>query len=184
MLPAPLLIVGLGNPGPEYTHTRHNLGFLALDHLADNLKAEPFRLDKKFLAEIASVIYGGKKILLAKPVTFMNESGRAVRALVDFYKLGLESLVVFHDDLDIAPGTLRETDSSRSAGHNGVQSIIDVLGTQNFHRLRLGIGRPTEVNGYCTPSHDYVLQNFSEEEKKNFPTLFAAVESAIQKYVK
>lgn len=158
------LIVGLGNPGPEYISTRHNIGFLALDHLRAVFGAPEFRPEAKFSAELSSAIIDGHKVILAKPTTYMNESGRAVRAILDYYKLDVSALIVIHDDLDIAPGTFRITDSSRAAGHNGIQNIMDVLGTQDFFRIRLGIGRPVEIEGICMPSHDYVLGRFSSEE--------------------
>ncbi len=174
------LIVGLGNPGSEYTTTRHNIGFLALDRLREAFGAPAFRPEAKFFAELSSVTIDGHKVILAKPTTYMNESGRAVRAILDYYKLDAGSLIVIHDDLDIAPGTLRTTDSSRAAGHNGVQDIIDSLGTQDFFRLRLGIGRPVEVEGVCMPSHDYVLGRFSTEESAGHAALLDAVVTTVQ----
>ncbi len=158
------LIVGLGNPGPGYFHTRHNLGFLILDSLQEYFGAPKFQPDQKFLADTTDTLLNGEKVILAKPMTFMNQSGRSVRALLDYYKLTPASLIVIHDDLDIAPGTLRTTDSSRAAGHNGVQNIIDTLGTQDFFRIRIGIGRPVKGEGVCIPSRDYVLGRFSTEE--------------------
>lgn len=175
MLLMTTLIVGLGNPGPEYATTRHNIGFLALDRLREVFGAPEFRPEAKFSALLSSVVVDGRKVILAKPTTYMNESGRAVRAILDYYKLNPAALIVIHDDLDIAPGTLRTTDSSRAAGHNGVQDIIDSLGTQDFFRLRLGIGRPVEVEGVCIPSHDYVLGRFSEEESAGHAALFDTV---------
>lgn len=174
------LIVGLGNPGPEYDRTRHNIGFLALDRLREAFSAPEFQPEAKFFAETASFVHDGNKVILAKPTTFMNESGRAVRAILDYYKLDASSLIVIHDDLDIAPGTLRTTDSSRAAGHNGVQDIIDALGTQDFYRIRLGIGRPVEVEGVCMPSHDYVLGRFSAEEAATHPELLDATVAAVR----
>lgn len=172
------IIIGLGNPGTEYAGTRHNIGFLALDRLRASFAAPEFHPDTKFFSEISSFVHDGKKVILAKPLTFMNESGRAVRALLDYYKLGPESLIVIHDELDLAPGTLRTTESSRSAGHNGVQDIIDTLGTQDFYRIRLGIGRPVETDGVCIPSHDYVLRRFSETESTELvPLLDTAVKT-------
>ncbi|TXH07357.1 MAG: aminoacyl-tRNA hydrolase [Candidatus Moraniibacteriota bacterium] len=174
------LIVGLGNPGPEYALTRHNIGFLALDRLREEFGAPEFRPEAKFFADLSSTIVNGNKVILAKPTTYMNESGRAVRAILDYYKLDPKSLAVIHDDLDIAPGTLRATDSSRAAGHNGVQDIIDVLGTQDFFRLRLGIGRPVDVEGACMSSHDYVLGRFSEAESNGQAALFDALVAAVR----
>lgn len=179
MFEHPLLVIGLGNPGKRYNSTRHNAGFMVLDWLCERWNASPFQEESKFSAEATSLIQGTQKIILAKPTTFMNESGRSVQSLLDYYKLGPQSLVIIHDDLDIAPGTLRTTDSSRAAGHNGVQNIIDTLGTQDFFRIRLGIGRPGEVQGTCIPSHDYVLGRFLPDEEATLRTLFPAVEEAI-----
>lgn len=174
------LVIGLGNPGSKYHETRHNIGFAALDCLRDDLGAPEFRPETKLSAELSSVVVNGHKVILAKPLVYMNESGRTVRALLDYYRLDLESLIIIHDDLDIAPGTLRTTNSSRAAGHNGVQNIIDSVGTQDFFRIRLGIGRPTKVTGTCMPSHDYVLGRFSEEEFAKHATLFEEVIMAVR----
>lgn len=173
------LIVGLGNPGSEHTQTRHNVGFIALDFLQNAFSASVFCEDKKSTSLMANCLIDQEKILLVKPLTYMNESGKSVRALVDFYKLAPSDIIVIHDDLDIAPGTLRTTESSRAAGHNGVQDIIEKLGTQDFFRIRIGIGRPTEVNGACMPSHDFVLQKFSDDELKNLSTLFPKIKEEV-----
>jgi len=151
------LVVGLGNPGGKYKNTRHNLGFTALDFLQKKLEAPMFKLNKRFGAEISKA---DKKIILAKPQTFMNNSGEATKKIMAFYKFAPEDLLVIHDDLDLSLGTIRISRNSGSAGHRGVQSIIDNLGTKNFTRLRLGIGRPENI-----PPEDYVLQNFTDEEK-------------------
>lgn len=187
------MIIGLGNPGEKYEATRHNAGFLCVDFLQKEFSFEPFAPDKKMSAEIAGGMIGEQKTLLIKPTTFMNDSGTAVRLLLDFYKLSPSDIIVIHDDLDIAPGTYRKTASSRAAGHNGVQDIIDRLGTQDFSRIRLGIGRPTEVMDACPPesnpalsgmragmsAHDYVLQNFSPEELEALTALFPKVRDDI-----
>ena len=177
------LIIGLGNPGKEYAETRHNAGFLALDFLQKEFKGDDFKEEKKMFSEVATGMVENEKVLLVKPLTFMNESGKAVRALLDFYKLSPSDIIVLHDDLDIAPGTLRTTDSSRAAGHNGVKDIIEKLGTQDFFRIRIGIGHPTEVNGVCIPHHDFVLQKFSEEELKNLTDLFPKIKEELQKWL-
>jgi PTH1 family peptidyl-tRNA hydrolase len=189
------LIVGLGNPGPEYFHTRHNLGFLVLDSLQEQLGAPKFQPDSRLFAEITSTILGRQKVILAKPTTFMNGSGRSVRAILDYYKLGIDRLIIIHDDLDLPPGTLRTTESSRAAGHNGVQNIIDTLGTQEFYRIRIGIGRPMVTDGTCPPeilptrsvsaqagipAHDFVLGRFSDEEYTKLETVFTEVESTLR----
>lgn len=173
------LIIGLGNPGDEYKLTRHNAGFLCVDFLRQEFGFEDFRSDKKLSAEISGGMIGGEKLLLVKPETFMNRSGTAVQALMNFYKLSPADIAVIHDDLDIAPGVFKTTASSRAAGHNGVQDIIDRLGTQDFLRLRLGIGRPAEVSGVCLSSHDFVLQKFSPEELEKLSALFPKAKEEI-----
>jgi PTH1 family peptidyl-tRNA hydrolase len=177
------LIIGLGNPGEEYVNTRHNAGFLCIDFLQRAFDFEPFTLDKKMSARIASGVIGGQKILLVKPETFMNNSGGAVQALLHFYKLSPADIAVIHDDLDIAPAAYKTTVSSRAAGHNGVQDIITQLGTQDFFRLRLGIGRPADVTGTCMPSHDFVLKNFSAEESKNLSLLFPQIKEEVLHFI-
>lgn len=169
------LIIGLGNPGSRYIKTRHNAGFLFLDFLQKELQTESFRENTRMSAEISEGNFDKEKVLLVKPATFMNASGTAVSQLVHFYKLAPEDIAVIHDDLDITPGTYKTTSSSRAAGHNGVSDIIEKLGTQDFYRIRLGIGRPAEVNGACMPSHDFVLQNFTTEEEQELSALFPRV---------
>ncbi len=169
-----LLIVGLGNPGREYQDTRHNIGFMLLDRLAVKLDARFSRLQSQAL--VAPCTYEGRKLILAKPQTFMNLSGRAVKGLVRFYKLPLEALLVAYDDLDLPPGTLRLRPDGRSAGHRGMESIIEHLGTDSFPRLRLGIGRPPGR----MEAREYVLQNFTDEEMKLVSeTLNRAVEAVL-----
>ncbi len=175
------LIIGLGNPGNNHTNTRHNAGFLCLDWIQKEWNFGFFQPDKKMSAEISEGTIGKHKVLLVKPTTFMNASGTTVSQLVHFYKLQPEDIIVLHDDLDIVPGTYKLTNSSRAAGHNGVSDIIEKLGTQDFTRIRLGIGRPTEVNGACMPSHDFVLQNFSKEELAALSALFPQVKDELSK---
>lgn len=173
------LVIGLGNPGKEYEKTRHNTGFLCVDFLQKEFGFEAFTPNKKMFTTISSGMLKAEKILLVKPDTFMNASGAAVQALISFYKLSPQDIAVIHDDLDIAPGTFRTTLSSRAAGHNGVQDIIDKLGTQNFFRVRLGIGHPSAENDICVSPHDYVLQNFSPEELAKLQELFPKIKEAI-----
>lgn len=177
------LIIGLGNPGKEYETTRHNAGFLALDFLGKEWGFNDFREEKNFQSEIATGTRDGEKILLVKPLVFMNHSGEAVQKILAYYKLTPADIAILHDDLDIAPGEIRLTDSSRAAGHNGVQDIIDRLGTQDFFRIRIGIGRPTETLGACLPSHDYVLQKFSLEELNNLEELFPRIQDEILRWL-
>jgi PTH1 family peptidyl-tRNA hydrolase len=176
------LIIGLGNPGTPYTNTRHNAGFLALDFLAAAIGAS-FRDEKKFQASIAEGHLAGHKILLVKPLTFMNASGESVQKLLQFYKLTPSDIIVLHDDLDIAPGVHKYTASSRAAGHNGVASLIDSLGTQDFARLRIGIGRPTDTLGICMRPHDYVLAPFSAEEKESLENLFPLLQQGVESFL-
>lgn len=177
------LIIGLGNPGKNHEHTRHNAGFLCLDYLQKEWSCDMFQADKKMSAEISEGQVGKHKVLLVKPMTFMNASGTTVSQLVHFYKLQPEDIVVIHDDLDIAPGTFKQTNSSRAAGHNGVSDVIEKLGTQDFTRIRLGIGRPATVSGACMPSHDFVLQNFGEEELAALSALFPQVKDELLKWL-
>ena len=154
------LIVGLGNPGTEYRQTRHNFGFQALEAFADS---HQISLKKaKFKAILGEGKSFGKKVILAKPLTYMNESGSAVSALLHYFKLDLEQMLVIHDDLDLPLGTLRLRPEGGTSGQRGMASIIAKLGTQSFPRLRLGIGRPP---GQMDPA-DYVLQRFSKSEEE------------------
>ncbi|MDO9130666.1 MAG: aminoacyl-tRNA hydrolase [Anaerolineales bacterium] len=148
------LIVGLGNPGREYRENRHNIGFMLVDRLALKLEARFTRLQSKSL--VSRAIYNGNKIILAKPQTYMNLSGQSVQGLLRFYKLPLTNLLVAHDDLDLPPGMIRIRPDGGSAGQKGMASIIERLGTDEFPRLRLGIGRPPGQ----MQAPDYVLQNF------------------------
>lgn len=153
------LISGLGNPGLEYKHTRHNFGFITLDMLADALAIPMKRV--KYKAMIGEGSFSGKKIVLAKPLTYMNESGSAIAPLLRYFKVPLENFLVIHDDLDLPLGTLRIRQSGGAGGQRGMASIINRLGTQDFARMRLGIGRPI---GQMDPV-DYVLQRFSKAEE-------------------
>lgn len=154
------LIVGLGNIGTEYEGTRHNIGFMVLDELAKK-KGISFHSDRAFKGEIASFLEQGEKILLLKPSTYMNLSGESVRAVVDFYKIPLEDIMIVHDDLDLPCGSLRFRASGSAGGHNGLKSIFQNCGTQKFLRLKIGIGRPHP--GKTVVYH--VLHPFSKEER-------------------
>src|SRR5689334_19392192 len=137
------LIIGLGNPGKQYENTRHNAGFIILDEIRKALDFPEFKFDNKFDAEISTGDYKleaiSYKLILAKPQSFMNLSGQAVKKIMDFYKIPVENIAVIHDDLDIELGKYKLSDDASAAGHNGVQSIIDHLGTQKFRRIRVGI---------------------------------------------
>lgn len=169
----PLFVVGLGNPGKKYQTTRHNFGFLAIDYLQKAWGGSEWRHEKKFQAEVCEAAFAGRKVYLVKPQTFMNHSGTTVRSLLDFYKALPKDIIVLHDEVDIPFGKIKTTLSSRAAGHNGVKDIIEQLGTQDFCRLRLGVGKSENPN---VSTADHVLQSFSEEENKNLPHLFSQIE--------
>lgn len=175
------LIIGLGNPGKEYDHTRHNVGFLAVDNLCKQWSFAEFSQNKKFEAEISEGTVSGEKILLIKPSTFMNLSGVAVRKIMDFYKLSPADILVIQDDLDILFGTYRLATDSSSAGHNGIKSIIEHLGTQTFTRLRIGI----KLAERCQLSaHDFVLAKFTPEEQKALEeTVLPNIEKEVQTFL-
>ena len=155
------LIVGLGNPGREYVHTRHNAGFEVMDAIADHVSADISQ--KKFKALIDKVRIGNESVLLMKPQTYMNNSGEAVRAAMDFYHLTPQDLLVIYDDMDMPVGRLRLRQKGSAGGHNGMNSIIKHLGGDTFPRIRVGIG------GEKHPGQDladYVLGHFKDDEKE------------------
>jgi peptidyl-tRNA hydrolase, PTH1 family len=152
------VLVGLGNPGREYRETRHNVGFQAVDQLCASFGIKLSRLQSKAL--IGTGLWEGYKIVIAKPQTYMNLSGQAVSSLLRFYKVPLTQLLVFHDDIDLPVGTLRIRPGGGSAGQRGLASIIEQLGTQDFPRMRIGVGRPPGQK----VAADYVLQNFSSTD--------------------
>ena len=152
------LIAGLGNPGPRYTHNRHNIGFQIVDALAQGRRLSFTRMEHR--AQTAHGTIETRRIILAKPQTWMNESGKAIAPLSRFYKIDPARILVIYDDLDIPLGNLRYRPEGSSGGHKGVQSIMQLLGTQALPRLRVGIGRPP---GQMDPAA-YVLQDFSAAE--------------------
>lgn len=170
------IVVGLGNPGPKYETTRHNAGFLAVDRLIEAWKARgPERGNQ---AEVYQAEFDGEKILILKPQTYMNLSGRAVAPVFNFYKCSVEDLIVIHDDLDLAPAAIRIKTGGGNAGHNGLKSIDASIGKNGYHRIRLGIGRPAQ--GSPVETVDYVLQLFSHSELKEIDALLDQVVVATQ----
>lgn len=152
------LVVGLGNPGEKYAKNRHNVGFMVIDEILKQYVAGP-QFNKKFDAIVYSL---DKNRLLVKPQTFMNASGRAVNRIVNFYKVKPQGLLVVHDDVDLEFGEIKHQFGRGAAGHKGVESVVEALGSDQFNRVRVGIGRPTgpvEVD-------DFVLQNFSENSQE------------------
>ncbi len=162
-----ILIVGLGNPGKKFQKTRHNIGFEIIDGLftAHSSQFADFKFDKKFNAEISQGKINNQKIILAKPTTFMNESGESVKSLTNYYKIPAANLWIIHDDSDLPLGTIRTGRGISSAGHKGIQSIIGNLKTDNFIRFRIGI-RPVLGRSSKEKAEKLVLKKFSKEEKK------------------
>lgn len=170
-----IIIVGLGNPGKKYKNTRHNIGFQVVDEFAKKNNFPEFRLSKKFNALISENIFNNKKIIAAKPQTFMNQSGKAVKALINFYKT--KNLFVVHDDIDLPLGKIRIIKNREAAGHKGVESIIKEIGTKNFIRFRVGI-QPKNLKPKNVEK--FVLQKFSKEEGKIIKEVIKKTVGAIE----
>jgi PTH1 family peptidyl-tRNA hydrolase len=168
------LIVGLGNPGPEYARNRHNLGFLVADVLAERAGAR-FKRDRS-RAQLATGRLTGTPLVLAKPMTFMNASGRPVAALRAFYKVPGDRIVVIHDELDIPFGDIRLKLGGGDNGHNGLRSVTAALGSREYYRVRIGIGRPP---GRMDPA-DFVLHDFSVAERKQLPLVLERSADAVE----
>ena len=172
------LIAGLGNPGREYKASRHNIGFMLVSHLAEELGVTFSRVQSKAL--VTKTEYQGSRLILAKPQTYMNLSGQAVGSLVKFYKIEFDHLLVVYDDVDLPYGRIRMRPSGGSAGQKGMRSIIDQLGTQEFPRMRLGIGRPPGSKGAAS----YVLRDFSGEDAEFLPSVLDRGVEAILTYIR
>jgi peptidyl-tRNA hydrolase, PTH1 family len=168
------LIAGLGNPGSGYAGNRHNCGFMVADVLADRMRA-PFKRDRS-RARVAVGRLAGHPVTLAKPQTFMNLSGRPVAALRTFYKIPAEHIVVIHDELDIPFGAIRLKQGGGDNGHNGLRSVTAALGTRDYLRVRVGIGRPP---GRMDPA-DFVLHDFSAAERKALPDVLERCADAVE----
>ena len=167
------MIVGLGNPGKEYQKNRHNIGFMAIEEIAKSLGFENRKVKSK--AIIMEGKQNNRKIILVKPQTYMNLSGNSVAPLIRFYKVTPNNLIVIHDDLDLPALTIRLRPTGGAGGQKGVASIIQNLGTQDFNRVRVGIGRPP---GRMEAS-DYVLKNFSKQEESDLPFLLNTIKEAV-----
>jgi PTH1 family peptidyl-tRNA hydrolase len=172
------LLIGLGNPGREYRDNRHNAGFMLIDRLAVRLNACGIKLQSK--AIVTSAVYEDQKLILAKPQTYMNLSGHSVQGLANFYKLPLDRLLVAHDDLDLPFGTIRMRPGGGPGGQKGVASAIERLGTKDFARLRIGIGRP---QGRMDPA-DYVLQDFPRDAMSTLSEILDHAADAVLVFVK
>ena len=175
------LIVGLGNPGRTYAHNRHNIGFMCLRHFA---RTQGIRLDKKQgQARTGTGKVSGSEVIVARPQTHMNLSGQAVSRLVNKFRISPDDLIVIHDDLDLPPGKIRLRQAGSSGGHKGIDSIISHLGSPDFLRIRVGIGRPPLVEGSNKDKEagiiDFVLSDFSSEELKTMNKVITKVSEAI-----
>lgn len=170
------IIAGLGNPGTEYARTKHNVGFMFVDALAEALGVSASEWQAKFDALVAPARIGTQKVLLVKPQTYMNESGRAIGPLLSWYKLEPEDLIVVHDDMDIPVGTIRIRKKGSAGGHNGIKSILAHVGDEHFARVRIGIGRP--LPGWTVVNH--VLAPFSDEGQQKIEDAIKYLEPAVE----
>ncbi|MBT3817601.1 MAG: aminoacyl-tRNA hydrolase [Candidatus Magasanikbacteria bacterium] len=171
-----LLIIGLGNPGKSYLKTRHNVGFMILDELREALQtydANPWELSKKFNAEISGANVKGEKIILVKPMTFMNRSGQSVGLIANYYKILPKDILVIHDDKDIQLGEYKVHTDRSAAGHNGIKSIIQYIGTQDFTRFRVGIAKHSDKKVKDTAK--FVLGKFGLFEKKKLEAVTTGI---------
>ena len=171
------LLIGLGNPGREYRDSRHNIGFMLIDRIAVRLDARGMKVQSK--AIVTTATYEDRKLILAKPQTYMNLSGQSVQGLIHFYKLPLANVLMAHDDLDIPFGTIRLRPGGGPGGQRGMASTIEQLGTKDFPRLRIGIGRPP---GRMEPAA-YVLQDFSRDELKFLSEILDRAAAAALEFV-
>ncbi len=175
------IIIGLGNPGRGYANNRHNIGFICLNHFA---RTQGIRFDKKQgKARIGTGEVAGSKVAVARPQTYMNRSGESVSRLIKRFYINLDDLLVIHDDLDLPLGKIRLRQGGGSGGHKGIESIISCLGSQDFLRFRVGIGRPTSVEGSIETTEadiiNYVLTDFTPEEKQTITQVIPRVSEAI-----
>jgi PTH1 family peptidyl-tRNA hydrolase len=172
-----LLIVGLGNPGREYEHNRHNVGFDCVDLLAERYGISFDKSQHKARLGMGQV--SGRRTILAKPQTYVNSSGEAVGPVARYYRVSPRDILVVYDDLDLPQGTIRVRPSGSSGGHNGIRSIIEHLGTQGFPRVRVGIGRPP---GRMEPK-DYVLQDWAPSERETMVEIYGRVVGAVETFI-
>ena len=168
------LIIGLGNPGIKYRNTRHNFGYIVVDSFAKS-SGLSWRYNPDWICYFAKT----EEFVVAKPSTFMNKSGEAVREVINFFKINPGDVLAIHDDLDLDFGKLRISHDSQSAGHRGVDSVIESLGTFEFSRLRIGVGRPKDK----VDPEKYVLENFTDEEQKKLPEIIKICEAVISAYL-
>lgn len=172
------MIVGLGNPGSKYEKTKHNIGFMAIDNIVKNLDVT-FTDDKNFKAQIGSTFINHEKVYFVKPTTFMNNSGIAVKALLTYYNIDITDLIVIYDDLDMEVSKLRLRSKGSAGGHNGIKSIIAHIGTQEFNRIKVGIGRP--LKGMTVINH--VMGQFNTEDNIAISLTLDRIVNAVKFYL-
>lgn len=172
------MIVGLGNPGSKYEKTKHNIGFMAIDNIVNSLDVT-FTDDKNFKAQIGSTFINHEKVYFVKPTTFMNNSGIAVKALLTYYNIDITDLIVIYDDLDMEVSKLRLRSKGSAGGHNGIKSIIAHIGTQEFNRIKVGIGRP--LKGMTVINH--VMGQFNTEDNIAISLTLDRVVNAVKFYL-
>lgn len=172
------MIVGLGNPGSKYEKTKHNIGFMAIDNIVKNLDVT-FTDDKNFKAQIGSTFINHEKVYFVKPTTFMNNSGIALKALLTYYNIDITDLIVIYDDLDMEVSKLRLRSKGSAGGHNGIKSIIAHIGTQEFNRIKVGIGRP--LKGMTVINH--VMGQFNTEDNIAISLTLDRVVNAVKFYL-
>lgn len=176
------IVAGLGNPGDQYRSTRHNVGFFIVDELARRWHSATFL--EKWQAQYVSLSVDEQKVHLIKPVTFMNRSGKAVVYFYRFYKVNPDQLLVVHDDLDMAPGRIKLVKGGGAGGHNGIKSLVETLGTKEFYRLKIGIGRPGNGVVHADfPVDKYVLGNITEEDFNILQSRYDSIEDGIRTFL-
>ena len=178
-----ILIVGLGNPGIKYNNTRHNIGFKIVDAFAKENGFPEFKLSKKHNSLISENIIDDNKITLVKPQTFMNNSGKAIKSIIDYLSLTFDNLLVVHDDIDIEIGQMKISENSRSAGHKGVQSIIDAIKTKDFTRVRVGIKSIAESQR-AIETEKFVLEKFTPDEEQILKNIITKTTQKITEQIK
>jgi PTH1 family peptidyl-tRNA hydrolase len=169
------MLVGLGNPGAEYAQTRHNIGFLCIDYLADKYTVSFSH--SKWQADVGKARLGDKEAVLVKPLTFMNRSGQPVSQICNYYRIPHDRVIVVHDDADLEWGRIKIVVNRGAGGHNGIRSIIEQLGNKGFVRVRIGIGRPSNED---IPMASFVLARFSQAEKEELQNIYERFDNAIR----
>ena len=176
-----IIIAGLGNPDKKYKFTRHNIGFRVVEKFKEKNNFPDFKLSKKFKSLISESVFNNEKVILAKPQTFMNKSGKAIKTLFSFYKIEKTNLIVIHDDIDLALGKTKIVKNRGSAGHKGVESIIKEIGTKDFIRFRIGI---QPIKAKPKNAERFVLQNFNKKEEKIIKKIIKKTVEVIELVIK